>query len=625
MERNLKKIGLTNLIVFLAIGAAATFLAFYSRSLAGQAGAFFLGFGFLVAAVSYFQMRLEEGERLERMEFEELTRDRASASLFNASEAEAFPAQRSREQFERFFVPGFTIVLFILQGVSVYWLWKWFDQTPSTSIQQPAVVMSMFAIFALTLFLLGKYSAGVARIDDKRLLRPGATYLLWCAYVSFAVAGCVAATQLGFPRADYYVARVLTVILGLAAIETLLNLIFEVYRPRIKGAAPRLIYDSRFIALLGQPESLLTTAAQALDYQFGFKVSETWFYRFLERALAWLILLQIGVLLLSSTVVFISPGEQALIERFGRPLDARGVLDPGLHFKFPWPIDQIHRARTREVQTFNIGFISDPQKEKETTVLWTVPHYKEEFNLLVASRSSTGPSTTNDVGDAGVPVDMLTVSLPVQYRVKNLRDWAYKHVDAHETLEKVATREVVRYLLGVDLFDIMSGGRARASEELRSRIQSAADNLELGVEIILVGLQDVHPPVKVASAFENVVGARQELEAKIREAEGYKAKTEALAVAEKARTIHAAEAEAFRIVSAAKSRAALFSHQIGALQAAPSVYQQRAYLEAWERGSTNARKYIIATTNTHDVITLNLEEKARPDLSDLPAPGSVKR
>ena len=124
----------------------------------------------------------------------------------------------------------------------------------------------------------------------------------------------------------------------------------------------------------------LATAAHALDYQFGFKVSETWFYQFLQRALAWLLLAQLGILGLSTCFVFIDAGEQALWERFGRPVGP-GVIGPGAHLKFPWPIDRVHRYRTQEIQSFNVGFVHDEKDDHEKTVLWTVSHYKEEFHL----------------------------------------------------------------------------------------------------------------------------------------------------------------------------------------------------------------------------------------------------
>ena len=101
MERNLQKNGLVNLVTMFLVGGAVFGLARYSNVLSGQVAAVFLGLGVLVAFVSWFQMRLEERERLEKLELEEMARSKASATLFEGKDAEVFPAQRSREQFER--------------------------------------------------------------------------------------------------------------------------------------------------------------------------------------------------------------------------------------------------------------------------------------------------------------------------------------------------------------------------------------------------------------------------------------------------------------------------------------------------------------------------------------------
>lgn len=620
MERSDKKVGLVNLVVVLLIGAASAFLAFYSHTLSGRIGLAFFGLAFLVSAISYFQTRLEEAERLEKLEFDELTKTKGSSSLFNVSDAEVFPAQRARQQFERFFVPGFTIVLFALQAGAVYGLWTWLKKVIPTPFERPMVAMSLFGIFALILFLLGKYSTTLARLEENRLLRPPASYLLLCAYICFVITAAVAGVQLGFAGVDLYAAWAMVAVLGLIAVETLIHFILEIYRPRVKGKVGRPLYESRLVGLMAQPEGLLTTAAQALDYQFGFKVSETWFYRFLEKALAWIVLVQLALLWLSTCLVFIGPGEQGLIERFGRPLENRAVLEPGVHVKLPWPLDKVYRERTREVQTFNIGFV--PDKEAEKTVLWTVKHYQEEFNLLVASRNSSAAGSTNAPSERGAPVDLLTVSIPVQYRIEDLRAWAYNHVDAGKLLEKIATREVVRYLVGVDLFDIMSTGRAKAAQELQERIQRRADDLKLGVRIVVVGLHDIHPPVKVAKKFEEVNSARQEIEAEIHKARGYAAKTLALASAEAIKRIREAEAYSNRVVIARRAEAAQFTNQMAAFKASPEAYTLRAYLSALERGATNSRKYIVTTTNAQDVIQLNLEDKIRPDLQEVMIPSA---
>src|SRR4029077_3674166 len=125
---------------------------------------------------------------------------------------------------------------------------------------------------------------------------------------------------------DFYVAHAICILLAIVSLETLVALVLEIYRPRLRGKVERPLYESRLVGLLGQPEGLITTAAQAIDYQFGFKVSETWFYRFFEQAILWLVPLQLFLLLLSTSVVIIEPGEQALLEHFGKPVEGRTVL-----------------------------------------------------------------------------------------------------------------------------------------------------------------------------------------------------------------------------------------------------------------------------------------------------------
>ena len=223
-------------------------------------------------------------------------------------ETEVLPAQRSREQFERFFVPGFTVLLFLLQAGGAFLLWGWLNKILPTPLNEPGVCLSLFAIAGLLLFLLGKYSTSLARFEGLRLLRPGATYLLMSGYLCGVVTLALIAVMLDVPRVDLYVARGLTALLFLVALETLINLILELYRPRVKGKVERPVYESRLVSLLGQPEGLITTAAQTLDYQFGFKVSETWFYRLLVQWLPWLVVFQIVVLLLSTCFVFIDTG-----------------------------------------------------------------------------------------------------------------------------------------------------------------------------------------------------------------------------------------------------------------------------------------------------------------------------
>ena len=621
MERSIQKNGLINLLVLLTVGMAGLAVARYANSLAGQVSILFLGIGVLVAVVSWFQMRLEDRERLEKLEFDELAKTRSGSALFESREAEAFPAQRSREQFERFFVPAFTVILFVLQAGGGWLLWRWLSRsTTAPEVKQPITGLALFGAFALVLFLLGRFSATIARLEHHRLLRPGASYLLFNAFLCLVVALGMVGVWAGFPKTDFYVAHVLCGLLGLVALETLIQLVLEVYRPRVKGKVERPLYESRLVGLLGQPEGLVTTAAQALDYQFGFKVSETWFYRFFERALGWLLLLQLGALVLSTCVVFIEAGEQGLLEHFGKPVESRSPLGPGAHLKWPWPIDQVYRFRAEQIQTFNVGSAPEPAQERERYVLWSQGH-PGETNFLVANRVQFSQETASRVaGKRTPPVSLLTVSVPVQFQITNLVDWAYKNEDAPTLLEDLGTREVVRYLVGVDMNDIMSQGREEAAQALADRIQAAADQHGLGARIISVGLGDLHPPVKVAPDYEKVIAAIQTKQARVLAARADDIRTNALAGAQAVSILNKANAERMAREIGALAQAALFTNQIPAFQTAPSVYAERAYLQTFARATANARKYILLTTNTHDVLTFDLQESVAQSLLNLSVP-----
>ena len=135
MERNIQPIGIINWCALLVAGVISAILARYAGAATGRVGVAFLVLGFLVAVVSYFQMRLEERERLEKLEFDELKKAKSASALFT-EEADTFPARRSREQFEKFVIPIFTALLFLLLAGAAGWLCR--ANSKATRRRRPA-------------------------------------------------------------------------------------------------------------------------------------------------------------------------------------------------------------------------------------------------------------------------------------------------------------------------------------------------------------------------------------------------------------------------------------------------------------------------------------------------------
>jgi regulator of protease activity HflC (stomatin/prohibitin superfamily) len=312
-----------------------------------------------------------------------------------------------------------------------------------------------------------------------------------------------------------------------------------------------------------------------------------------------------------------------LLECFGKPMGENGVIGPGLHLKPPWPIGRTIPYHTERVQTFLVG--ADP--EPTQTIAWTVAHAKEE-NFLVASRGlNTEAQTNQQLGGKSPPVSLVSVSIPVQYQITNLAVWAYTNEDPVTLLTNIAEREVIQYLASADFDDLMSRGRGAAAEALRQSIQKQADFMNLGARIILVGLEDIHPPTKVAEVFEKVVGASEIRESKILQALAHAISTNAWARGESNKIVMTAEADRHGAITNAAARALLFANQIRAYSAAPGaqgVYEQQAYLAALVENSAEARKYILATTNAPNIPIFDLEDKINPALltDKLPSPNS---
>lgn len=615
MQRNINRTGLVNMLILLLAAVVCFIMARTSGLLAGQVSSIIFGLGFLVSAWSYIQMRLEERERLEQLEIEELARSKGGAALFERTDEELLVAKKTREQFEKYFVPGFTVLLMLIEGFGAVYLYKWID-TVAIARGQILVSLGIYGLLGLILFILGKYSANLVRLEQHRLLSPQANHLLLGAYLLGLNIVSIVAIEAGFENADTLLAKILTVLLGLLAIENLLTLLLEIYRPRVRGAVERLLYESRLVGLLSKPEGVLTTAAHALDYQFGFKVSETWVYKFFRNALPQLLFAQLLAIELSTCIVVVEVGEKGLWERFGKPV-GEGIVEPGIHFKLPFPIDTIRRFRTEQIQTFVAGMEHKEEGEKEhkhsKVLLWTVQHTtKDPFLLLVAGRDQTSQKTES--GQRSPPVNLLAASIPVQFQVTNLYDWAYNHSEPEDLLKHLATRELVQYLLSADYDEILSRKRLESSDILKERIQKRADELKLGVKIIHVGMNDLHPPVPIASAYEKVVSSKQKQEAMILDAKSHSIETNEMALAEAVKKTNNAVAVAHKLQEISRAQSVAFTNQLAAYLSAPDVYKQRAYLQTLVIGSEKARKYVFVSTNAYDVIQYNLEENIRPEL-----------
>ncbi|MFH0909364.1 MAG: protease modulator HflK [bacterium] len=539
---------------------------------------------------------------------------RGDSALFAGpgDDVESLWIARSREQFERFVVPTVTPILAVALG---FWSWRLFHELPAlAAVSKDRMLAAAFlGGQAFLLFLFSRYQIGLARDPEHRVLRgPGIASGVLCFASLFAMLGAIA-SELAWMPADRWAALALVVVVMLIAAENALRFLIAAYSPRRQQAFGT-AYESRIGGLLADPATCARSIAQTLDYQFGFNVSHTWFYRFLEGALVPLVVVQLVALYFMSSLVFLGPEEEGILERFGKPLAGAWHLDSGFHLKRPWPFETVRRLPAKRVQTVNVGY--DPGTNAAPRVLlWTVAHYRNEDLFLTASAPDAGSG--GDVGNESVPVSLISLNIPIEYRITNIYSHVYGFADPVKTLRGIAYRALTRELDSRDLADLLTGSRLDLARLLRERVQAEADRLGLGVEVLFVSLRGIHPPVPVAEAFQSVVGAMEEREAQILDARAYAASKLPVAAAEAARTRRAAEAYRDRRVQLASAEAAQFEKRLGAYRQAPEVYKSRQYLASLREALSNTRKVIVDAPASEEIIYLNLEERNLPGLFDM--------
>ena len=485
------------------------------------------------------QMHRVASETLETAELMRARDAGADASLFELDDEALLLEQNRFRWMLRWMMPSVTVLLAVFLLGSHLFDWGWtfanaFDEEVIKLTREPLLVMWFAVGIGFLCFLFARYSLAMARIlPEWRPINAGAVCMAGNALICLALCLALAFSETtGWTEPVLaYILRVLLIVLGL---ELLVNLILDFYRPIQPGQVPRPSFDSRLLAMVSAPGSIAKSIAEAINYQFGFEVSSTWFYQLLQRWLLPIITATACVVWLTTSIVVVHAEERVVIERFGRELDTEGGegLGPGIYFKLPYPIDITYRAPVNRVSELVIGETKEEKEEGyEVPLLWSKKHeFVPELMLLVASEQLTpsGEHLTDGKSEAdliaeSVAVSLLKVSVPIEYRIKkNPHDYLYKYEEPERLLEAIAYRYLSDYAASVDIDELMGPGRDAFNKRLREIIQTKLDEYEAGIKIVYAGVRGAHPPAegKVASAFQAVITARIAKESLINAAEG---------------------------------------------------------------------------------------------------------
>jgi len=254
---------------------------------------------------------------------------------------------------------------------------------------------------------------------------------------------------------------------------------------------------------------------------------------------------------LATGLYSVQSDESAVAFRLGRVVGT-DVL-PGMHWNAPWPFGRVVVAKTATNFIMPIGYrFQDRPDLSPVSDLWLT-------------------------GDTNV----ITVRLTVQYSIRSLTRFVLAHENARELVRRSGERALTALLLSEGVDGVLTNRRAAVLAATQKRIQELLDELDVGITIQSLNIQELAPPVQggVRAAFQDVQNAKADRERLIYEARASAAQVLAEARGNADRMGSEAKADRHQRIQIARGETQRFLAVAAERDKAPAITEDRLFLE----------------------------------------------
>ncbi|MCX7545715.1 FtsH protease activity modulator HflK [Marinicella gelatinilytica] len=278
------------------------------------------------------------------------------------------------------------------------------------------------------------------------------------------------------------------------------------------------------------------------------------------------VLLIVVALLVWASAYRIDESERGVVLVFG---EYSHTVQPGLRFTWPQPIAKVYRENVRKI--------------------------RQEDN--------SGQMLTEDK-------NLIEIDYSVQYRVDEARvnDYLFNLANPENTVSQAA-ESAMRQVAGTSTLDhIINESRTDVNFEVQSELQKMLDNYQAGIEVRQVNITEVHPPINVKEAFDDVVKAREDQKTFINKANEYAKGEIPKAEGQVLKIIQDAEGYRESLIAEAQGEAQRFDRLRMAYEESPEITRKRMYLETMEQVLGGMPKVMITGDNSNQLMYLPLDK-----------------
>ena len=281
--------------------------------------------------------------------------------------------------------------------------------------------------------------------------------------------------------------------------------------------------------------------------------------------------------------------ETGVLKRFGRITDDR--VPPGLHYRLPWPIDEVITISTREIRRWQAGFGADPEQ---------LERHARQFGMLAREESSPFLVSYCITGDKNI----IHVKVIAQHRIDDPRAYLVGCKDPEKIVLRCIQSAVLTTLSQADVDSALTTGRTVLQQQILKDVQRQLATLDTGISVISTEIKNTRPPSAVARAFKDVINAREEQRTMLHDAQAYRNQMIPQGEAEASRIVNQARAYKARKVAHASGEARRFEMLAEKYVNDREITRHRLYLDAVGEILPAVEKVIVGSDDGRNIANL---------------------
>lgn len=436
------------------------------------------------------------------------------------------------------------------------------------------VLLAVLAVIALVLQKLCKYVETESRFVSA-LLNNMELFLMLILFETVTAAGVIVFESFRIFYIQRYVGYVYAACVFYYTIFLLLSLMIVAVRKEF--------YIDPFINILlpslprfGKGEAKRENGRESffdyLERNTGISMRGLLSFKYVKQIAPTALFFSALFLWLSTSIIQVEPSEQAAVYRIGNLQE--NLLKPGIHLVFPYPIDRVVVCDTEVVNRTTIGYKSEEAADN----LWTAGHGDggEEYKLLLGS------------GD-----EVVSINLRLEYKISDLKQYLKCASMPESILEALSYEQVTDETIGTDLATLLSIDRDAFAEKFREKLSEKLKERQIGLDVVSVVLESIHPPIEIASVYQEIISSEIAAERKILEAQGLAAVKIATAEDLNNKAVKGAETSQTEKVAKAKAVVTEFLASVQADKQYGENYRYQKYLNAVREAYGKANLVIV--------------------------------